>query len=82
MSGLDQRLRVLEAGDGGRCRSCGLGPGSRIVYTVSWDAEPGEGGEASVSSPPCSRCGQRRLHVLDWDDIVTDLAGDEGGSVR
>ncbi len=80
MSGLDQRLRVLEDGDGGRCRSCGLGPGSRIRYRISGDLvdEPLADTPAE-SSPPCKRCGMRKLVVVDWDDARPDLAGDEGG---
>jgi len=88
VSGLDQRLRVLEAGDGGRCPACGLGPGSRVHYTVSWGDEPGEDAPA-VSSPACLMCGQRRRIVLDWDDagapdeLAPDypLWSDEGGGL-
>ncbi len=71
MSGLDQRLRVLEAGDGGLCSSCGLPAEPRIVYKISGDLvdEP-LADTPAVSTPACPRCGQRRLHVLDWDDAA------------
>ena len=78
MSGISRRLGRLEDGSGS-CPACGLGPASRIVYSVFWDDAPGDDPAGASSSPPCSRCGQRRLTVVDWWDARPDLAGDEGG---
>ncbi len=80
MSGLDQRLKVLEDGAGGLCRSCGLPAEPRIRYRIGGDlVDDPPADTPAMSSPACPMCGRRRRIVLDWDDIEADLAGDEGG---
>ncbi len=81
MSGISRRLGRLEDGDGGRCRSCGLGPGSRIVYRLGGDLlDDPPADEPTESGPACPRCGRRRRIVIDFEDAVSPPEPlDEGG---
>jgi hypothetical protein len=61
-----RRLRQLE---NGCCQwpECSIDPNASPIYEVVWDDE-GESGVPEGSSPPCPRCGRRKLTVVNWDD--------------
>jgi hypothetical protein len=67
--GIDGRLPQLEGGSR-PCVTCGIDPLAQPVNKVVWEDDhdpfPNENAE---SSPPCPRCGQRALTVVDFDDV-------------
>jgi predicted RNA-binding Zn-ribbon protein involved in translation (DUF1610 family) len=62
---LSRRVESLENGAPGPCPECGHDDDALVTYSIVWE---GDADAPEESSPPCPRCGNVAVLVLDWED--------------